>query len=169
MVKLISIVVVAVALAGCAKRTLYMPSSSMEPTIPEGSELTVDFNAYASHSPERFDIIVFRPPDPPGALFAFRVIGLPGETVQLTPEAMLIDGEEVSPPDDLQYSPVSGGINQTNLNSAYFLLGDNTIAARDSRYFGPIERSNIVGKVIKIEQGDASDSSPATGSEPDDR
>jgi signal peptidase I len=149
----VAVAVLALALAGCSKRTLDMPSGSMEPTIPAGSKVTIDFAAYASRGPARFDIVAFRPPTPPDAIFVFRVIGLPGETVQVTSEAVLIDGKEVDPPDGLKYIPASSGINQTNLGStAYFLLGDNTAGARDCRYLGPVEKADILGKVTGIEQ-----------------
>jgi len=143
-----------IAFTGCSsKQTHDAPSSSMEPTIPAGSRVTADYAAYQVELPTRFDIVVFRPPYPPDAIFAFRVIGLPGEAIQITTNAILIDRKEISPPDGLQYSPVPSGINETNLSSSeFFLLGDNTLAANDSRYFGPIDRTNILAKVVRIEQ-----------------
>ena len=151
--KLIYIALCAMALCGCSKRDHDAPSSSMEPTIPAGSKVTIDYTAYQSVQPARFDIVAFRPPAQPNDIFTFRAIALPGETVQLTETALLIDGKKVSPPDGLKYTPASSGINQTNLNATqFFLLGDNTAKARDSRYLGPINRTNILGKVTRIEQ-----------------
>jgi signal peptidase I len=126
----------------------------MEPTIPAGSKVTIDYNAYSTASPARFDIVAFRPPMQSNAIFTFRIVALPGEAIQLTETAVLINGKKVSSPNGLQYAPVASGINQTNLSTTqFFLLGDNTARARDSRYFGPIDRSDILGQVIKIEPG----------------
>ena len=128
-----------------------MGSDAMEPTIPKGSKCIVDFDAYSSTAPARFDVVVFRPPQDKNVLFCFRIIGLPGETIQITKEAVFIDGKELTLPNTLLYIPRPSGGSQTKLSpSHYFLLGDNTSNARDSRYFGPIERSEILGKVIEI-------------------
>jgi signal peptidase I len=143
------------AVVGCSRRTHDAPSSSMEPTILAGSKVTIDYDAYQSVQPARFDIVAFHPQSQPTAIFTFRVIGLPGEAVTLTDAAVLIDGKKVSPPDALRYAPVASGINQTNLTAVqFFLLGDNTARARDSRYLGPINRNQIFGKVVRIEQPD---------------
>jgi len=152
MKRLLPILLVAVvAFVGCSRRTLDMPSASMEPTIPAGSRVTIDFDAYSSAAPARFDIVAFQPPSPPNAVFVFRVIGLPGESVQITPQAVLINGQKVIPPDGLTYMPAQSQINQANLTATqFFLLGDNPTNARDCRFFGPVGRSSILGKVIRI-------------------
>ena len=138
---------------GCSKRTLDMPSASMEPTIPAGSIVTIDYSAFRSALPERFDIVAFRPPTPPHAIFAFRVVGLPNEKVQITPDGVFIDGQKVTPPNGLKYEPRSSDTNLVELNpTEYYLLGDNTARAMDSRYLGPIENNMILGKIIGIEQ-----------------
>ena len=155
--RLIYITLCALAFVGCSQRTHDAPSSSMEPTIPVGSKVTIDYAAYNTASPARFDIVAFRPTIQPDAIFTFRVIALPGETIHITEKAVLIDGREVSPPNNLRYKPMSSGISQTNMNrSQFFLLGDNTENARDSRYFGPVEKINIIGKVTRIEPKHAS-------------
>ena len=156
MIKLIYMTLCVSALMGCSKRTHDAPSSSMEPKLPAGSKVTIDYAAYRSEQLARFDIVAFRPPAPQNAIFTFRVVGLPGEAIQLTTDAVLIDGMAVAHPDGLKYIPAPSGINKVNLaRSAYFLLGDNTARARDSRYLGPIDGSQILGKVIGIEQPDA--------------
>jgi len=152
MKRLIPILFVAAAFVGCSKRSVDMGSGAMEPTIPRGSKCIVDFHAYTSTAPGRFDIVVFRPPQDRNVLFCFRIVGLPGETIQITQEAVVIDGKKLTLPNNLLYIPRPSGGSQTKLSpSQYFLLGDNTSNARDSRYFGPVERSEILGKVIEIE------------------
>jgi len=129
-----------------------MPSSSMEPTIPANSKVTIDYSTYKTEPPARFDIVAFHPPVYTNAIFLFRVIGLPGETVQIKTNGILIDEKEIIPPNGLKYIPRIPGTNDITLNSTeYFLLGDNTKNARDCRYFGPINKTTIIGKVIKIE------------------
>ena len=129
-----------------------MPSLAMEPTIPAGSKVTVDFAAYKSREPCRSEIVVFRPPAPTNALFVFRVVGLTGEAIKITDARVLINGKSLTVPGGVRYMPVPSGINQTNLSTTeFFLLGDNTSQARDSRYLGPIKRGDILGKVINIE------------------
>ena len=128
----------------------------MEPTIPAGSIVTIDYSAFRSALPERFDIVAFRPPTPPHAIFAFRVVGLPNEKVQITSDGVIIDGQKVTPPNGLKYEPRSSETNLVDLKSTeYFLLGDNTARALDSRYLGPIEKSKVLGKLIGIEQSGA--------------
>ena len=145
--------IIALGSIGCSKRTIDMPSGSMEPTIPAGSIVTIDYSAFRSALPERFDIVAFRPPTSPNAIFAFRVVGLPNEKVQITPDGVFIDGQKVTPPNGLKYEPRSSDTNLVELNpTEYYLLGDNTARAMDSRYLGPIDKSMILGKIIGIEQ-----------------
>lgn len=151
--KWFSIVFLVLSFLECSAQTLVVPSRSMEPTIPPESIITVDLNAYSSTSPARFDIVVFHPPAPKNAIFVFRVIGLPGEAVHISPEGIFINGKKVTIPDGLRYIPAPSGINHANLSTKdFFLLGDNSVNANDCRYFGPINRSNILGKVISIEK-----------------
>ena len=145
--------IIALGSIGCSKRTIDMPSGSMEPTIPAGSIVTIDYSAFRSALPERFDIVAFRPPTSPNAIFAFRVVGLPNEKVQITPDGVFIDGQKVTPPNGLKYEPRSSDTNLVELNpTEYYLLGDNTARAMDSRYLGPIDKSMILGKIVRIEQ-----------------
>jgi len=172
MTKLISILFLAVALAGCSKLTYDAPSSSMEPTIPAGSKIIIDYAAYDTVAPVRFDIVAFRPPSFPDDIFVFRVVGLPGEQIEIGEGTVLIDGKAIQLPQGVRYSshvPANSAskpsILKTSLNvDEYFLLGDNTDRANDSRFFGPIKRARIEGKVIRIEPTNPPYSSPATGS-----
>lgn len=153
-----SILVVALVLSGCTKR-FCMPSSAMAPTIPPGSCLDVDLGAYGRCAPKRFDIVVFVPPESRDSFFVFRVVGLPGEGIELEGDGLSINGEGLTPPDGLKYTALERFAHETTSDvtlgrSEYFVLGDNTMNARDSRFFGPVPRDDIVGKVIKIEPPD---------------
>ena len=163
---------IALALTGCSKITHNAPSSSMEPTIPAGSKITIDYAAYNTAAPVRFDIVAFRPPSFPDDLFTFRAVGLPGEQIEIGEGVVLINGKAIQPPRGIRYSshiPANSAsqpsVTKANLNvDEYFLLGDNTDRANDSRFFGPIKRATIIGKVIRIEPPNPPYSSPAAGS-----
>ena len=137
---------------GCTTQSFHAPSKSMEPTIPEGSSVTIDFNAYRSSDPARFDIVAFNPPEPANADFIFRVLGLPGETISIQTNGIFINGHSLPLPVGLQYKPIDTepSVKQLGLTE-YYLLGDNTTVANDSRQYGPIERDRILGKVEEIE------------------
>ena len=143
----------AVMTLGCSRRTLEMPSATMEPTISAGSSVTVDFGAYDSVRPSRFDIVAFEPPSLLQSIFVFRVIGLPGESVRITTHEVLVDGKSLDLAEGLNYAPLPFLKKETTLGpTQFFLLGDNTTHAKDSRYIGPIERNAILGKVVGIKQ-----------------
>src|SRR2546428_3979823 len=73
----------------------YLPSASMLPTIGIGDRFLVDKLTYRGKAPERYDVIVFRAPpqvSPEENLFTKRLIGLPGDTVEVVPDTLLVDG-----------------------------------------------------------------------------
>ncbi|THF58673.1 signal peptidase I [Pseudothauera rhizosphaerae] len=141
---------------GCEK-TFVMVSSSMEPTIPMGSRVKVDLRAYREASPERFDIVAFRPPLDEKNVFLFRVLALPGEHLLLEGSRLIVDGNAVPGPGSIVYSPYASGLkaryNGITLGAdEFYLAGDNVAAANDSRFLGPIRRAEIIGKVTSIQR-----------------
>ena len=144
----------AMALAGCMAHPLQLkvPSRAMAPLISFGSY--VETEQYGRNLPERFDVVVVGSPAEE-RIYVFRVVGLPGEHVKLTPDGVYIDGEYLEPPLGIQYS--SEAVGQPTPKSEfqlrrnyYVLLGDNVEHARDSRFFGPLPRRRIYGKVSDI-------------------
>lgn len=132
----------------------YVKGASMEPSFFDHEYLIIDELSYRFNKPERGDIVVFRYPADPSQFFIKRVIGLPSETVEVS------DGEvkiynDTHPNgltlDELIYLPaeyVSAGNRTVTLRAdEYFVMGDNRPASLDSRYFGPIKQSAIVGRV----------------------
>ncbi len=94
--------------------------SSMVPSFQNGDYLIVDEISYQLRQPERGEVIVFRYPKDPSQFFIKRVAGLPGDK-----------------------------INNTTLSSdEYYVLGDNTTASSDSRFWGPVKSNLIIGRVI---------------------
>jgi signal peptidase I len=165
-----TLVVVVVALAAAlllrtfVVQTFYIPSGSMEPTLKIGDRILVDKLAYHLHGVDRGNIVVFRRPadencgGPPVADLVKRVIGLPGETISLSKGHVLIDGKLLNEgwlPSSVQGTTFPGP-SGTSYNLAkpyvvpanhYFVMGDNRSDSCDSRYWGPIAKSLIVGKV----------------------
>ena len=133
-------------------QTVTMQESSMEPTIAVGDRFFINRVVYKFSSPKRGDLIVFRTnASDDAALHIRRVIGLPGETIQISGGRILIDGEAYKEGKDFPMisNPglVSGSI--TLESGEYFVLGDNRNNSEDSRYadVGVVSGKNIEGKV----------------------
>ena len=128
---------------------------SMDTTLADGESLIMDKIAYRFHDPERFDIVIFPGPEEDGEnpYFIKRVIGLPGETVQIIDGKVYIDDEELTTDiygitDYIEFA----GIAESPLTlgeDEYFCLGDNRPVSYDSRYeeVGPVSRSEFIGKI----------------------
>jgi signal peptidase I len=123
--------------------------SSMVPTLEDGDQLITDKISYRFKDPERFDIIVF-PHQPMNEFYIKRIIGLPGETVEIEEDGTIYINGEVLPeeygygetsPQELTGKVVLG-------EDEYFVLGDNREISLDSRYaeVGNIPRSIIIGR-----------------------
>ncbi len=136
-------------------QNIVVQESSMDPTLAAGDTLLVDRAAYKLGSPKRGDIIVFRTSDDPKAsLHIKRVIGLPGETIQIRNGQILIDGETYVEKRDFP-AITNPGIAEEPVylgRGEYFVLGDNRNNSEDSRYadIGPIEKKRIVGKLWMV-------------------
>ena len=127
--------------------------ASMENTLHNGDNLIVDKLSYRFHDPERFDIIVFPFQYQANTYYIKRIIGLPGETVQIMDDGSIyINGEkleenygmEVIKPETIGRAaePIELG------DDEYFVMGDNRNNSSDSRtdMVGNITRENIIGK-----------------------
>ena len=127
--------------------------ASMENTLHNGDNLIVDKLSYRFHDPERFDIIVFQFQFQDNTYYIKRIIGLPGETVQIMDDGSIyINGEkleenygmEVIKPETIGRAaePIELG------DDEYFVMGDNRNNSSDSRtdMVGNIKRENIIGK-----------------------
>ncbi len=157
-------VLVAVLLRAFVVQTFYIPSGSMEPTLQIGDRILVNKLSYDLHSVDRGNIVVFsRPPaedcgGPEVNDLVKRVIGLPGEVVSLSGGHVYINGKRL----DESWLPASeqgvttpgpAGTSYSLIRpfkvpaNDYFVMGDNRTDSCDSRYWGPISKSLIVGKV----------------------
>lgn len=126
-----------------------IPSESMQDTILKGDRIIGNRLAYMSDDPERFDIVIFKYPDDPSEIFIKRVIGLPGETVEIKDGKVYIDGA-LEPLDD-SFCPEKpeGDFGPYKVPpNCYFMMGDNRNNSLDSRYWTNhyVEKDAILAK-----------------------
>lgn len=128
-----------------------VPSESMEKTIMTGDRFFGNRLAYLFDDPERFDIVVFKYPDDESQLFVKRVIGLPGETVEIKGGKVYINGSETPLDDSFTPETPTGDYGPYVVpDGSYFMLGDNRNHSGDSRFWKQpyVEKEKIVGKAI---------------------
>jgi len=145
------VIYLGVTAANYRAHTLKAVGPSMEPAIHDGQFLTTQ--DYGKGNPQRFDIVVFHPPNEPSSLYFKRIIGLPGESVELTDAVVLINGKPLAEPYIApQYAGNgSDGITKLTLQKdQYYVLGDNRQNSLDSRDFGAVSRSAITAKFVSI-------------------
>ncbi|PKM91690.1 signal peptidase I [Candidatus Falkowbacteria bacterium HGW-Falkowbacteria-1] len=135
----------------------YVKGASMEPNFHDHEYLIVDEVSYRFNSPSRGEVIVFRYPLNPKEYFIKRVIALPGEEVEIVDGDIYIYNEEnpngfllkesLYLDDSVDTYNVEEGSTELD-GDEYFVLGDNRHASKDSRSFGPVNKSFIVGRVM---------------------
>ena len=128
-----------------------VPSESMENTIMTGDRFFGNRLAYLFDDPERFDIVVFKYPDDESQLFVKRVIGLPGETVEIKDGKVYINGSQTPLEDSFTPETPTGDYGPYVVpEGSYFMLGDNRNHSGDSRFWKQpyVEKEKIVGKAI---------------------
>jgi len=119
--------------------------SSMEPNFQGGECIMVNKMSYRSSGPQRGEVIVFDPPFTSLHPFIKRVIGLPGETVEIKNEKVFIDGIPLE--EEYIMAPPNYAMPATEVpENEYFVLGDNRNSSNDSHNGWTVPRDNIVGK-----------------------
>lgn len=128
-----------------------IPSASMENTIMTGDCVLGNRLAYKFSDPKRFDIIIFKYPDDESQFFIKRIIGLPGETVEIRDGNIYINGSD-TPLEDIDIKdPMEGYFGPYTVPAgSYFVLGDNRNNSRDSRYWKNtfVSEDKILGKAV---------------------
>ena len=122
-------------------------------TLNDGENLLVEKVSYRFSDPGRFDVIVFYPHGRDSAdYYIKRIIGLPGETVQIKGKDIYIDGEKLE--ENFGKDPITEpGMAEDPIKlgeDEFFVLGDNRTVSEDSRYeeVGPVKRENIEGRAV---------------------
>lgn len=144
--------------SGCDQAVL--TSSSMQPTIAPGEKLIVNHLAYELADPKRWDVVAFMAPDDTNQTWVLRVVALPGESVAFASGGITIDEKPLKiPPNltnvnyvgldhpNLRYASVRISSPYTVPTDCFFLLGDSSTNANDSRMWGAVPRKNIIGKI----------------------
>lgn len=145
-----------------------IPSSSMEPTLhcaapgpgcEAGTSDRVLANrfVYRFQDPERGDIVVFEPPPTvrqecpgPVSVFVKRIIGLPGDTLEIRGDQLYVNGEPY-PESYVHGGAVGGAFGPVILSEGqYFMMGDNRYQSCDSRQWGAVPRANLIGPVFAL-------------------
>ena len=128
--------------------------SSMDPTFATNQYLIVDELSYRFEPVSRGDVIIFKYPNDTSKYFIKRVIGLPGETVQIEGTKVLIKNK-VNPQGftltEDYIAPAnftSDHILTTLTDNQYFVMGDNRGASFDSRAWGPVDKKYIIGRPL---------------------
>jgi signal peptidase I len=147
-------------------QTFSIPSGSMLPTLHVGDRIIVNKLSYDFHDVHRGDIVVFKRPPLESQNYSDlvkRVVGLPGETVSSVNGKIYINGKVLSvpwlPPGPQSYTgPLASDVHP-NFNmpgpvtipaGEYYVMGDNRTDSEDSRFFGPIPKSLIVGRAVAV-------------------
>ena len=128
-----------------------IPSESMEKTIMTGDRVFGSRLSYLRKDPERFDIVVFKFPDDESQLFIKRVIGLPGEKVEIRDGKVYINDAEVPLDDSFIPEPSIGNWGPGTVPEGhYFMLGDNRNYSKDSRFWQNtyVAKDKILGKAL---------------------
>ncbi|MBR2188646.1 MAG: signal peptidase I [Eubacterium sp.] len=132
-----------------------IPSESMQNTIMVGNRIFGNRLAYRDEGPDRYDIIIFKYPDDESQYFIKRVIGLPGDEIDIHDGNVYVNGSETPLTDS--FCPLQGVTDEGDLDyplivpdDCYFMLGDNREHSKDSRYWDqPFVRSDqILAKAV---------------------
>jgi signal peptidase I len=168
---IVGALIVAVLVKSFLIQVFWIPSGSMEHTLEVGDRVIVNKISYRFGDPGRGDVVVFEPESfeeeslvtkisrnllesvglrTPESDLIKRVIGLPGETVEIHDNMVFIDGNPLDEP----YLPENMVMNDEGPWEVplghYFVMGDNRNSSNDSRRFGAIERDRIVGKAFSV-------------------
>lgn len=129
----------------------YVKGASMEPNFYDHEYLIIDELTYRFRDPYRGEIVVFKYPRDPSQYFIKRVVGLPGETIEVTGGNVIIYNTQH--PNGLMLEETyldettTGKIRVTLGDDEYYVMGDNRDSSLDSRSFGAITRDDVIGRV----------------------
>jgi signal peptidase I len=131
-----------------------MPAGSMAPALLIGDRFFADMGHYDSNEPGRGEVAVFLLPKDNKTHFVKRIVGLPGEEIQIREKVLYINGNAIPEP----YAVFEGSAPQRERDygplkipsNAVFVLGDNRDNSYDSRFWGPVPLKNLLGRATRI-------------------
>ncbi len=147
-IDILLVIVIALFVVNYYGHSVDIVGNSMNPIVENDEKVLLDELSYELKTPQRFDVIAYKTRS--GELSVKRIIGLPGETVQIIDNTIYIDGEVLQ---DKYYKGKfeTGYVDEPIVigDNEYFVMGDNRNVSEDSRfeYVGNISREDILGKV----------------------
>jgi len=155
--EIVKIVIIALLIVVPIRYFIFQPflvkGQSMEPNFENGDYLIIDEISYRIRQPQRGEVIVFKYPKNPSQRFIKRIVGLPGETIEIKDGKVIIykNGEPQGLDESSYLSKflkTSGNIEISLSENEYFVLGDNRALSADSRSWGTLPRKDIIGRVF---------------------
>jgi len=148
-------VVIIVGIAFAIRAFLIQPfiveGQSMEPNFENNNYLITEKVSYRLHAPQRGDIIIFHPPGDDEINYIKRVIGVPGDHIQIKSGSVLVNGKKISEPylesDEQTLVGKSEFSDITLADNQFFLMGDNRNHSRDSREIGVVGKDRIISRI----------------------
>ena len=128
----------------------YVGSESMVPTLEVWDRVLINKLAYELDEPERGDIVLFRSPEGGEDPLIKRVVGLPGDTIEIRRDRLLVNGElQKEPYVNDEYRKLQDSYGPQKVPKGHvFVMGDNRGNSRDSRFFGPVPEKNLIGEAL---------------------
>jgi signal peptidase I len=139
------IILVVFAAVQFTMQSFRVEGKSMEPSFHNGEYIVVNKLTYRFVSPHRGDVVVFRNPQMPDRLYIKRIVGMPGDTVEIRGGQIYINGGVLEETPDFA-AILYENYSVTVPKGRYFVIGDNRTATSGSHTFGLVPRRNIVGK-----------------------
>jgi signal peptidase I len=150
-------VVLALIIRTFVVQAFKIPTGSMRTTLMEGDRILVNKFIYRFTQPKRGDVIVFISPEDKKKDFIKRLVGLPNENIQILNGAILVNNNPLEEGSVLKkqkyYNRGDFGAEDQKVTvppDAYYVLGDNSISSRDSRYWGFMPKKYLLGKAFLI-------------------
>ena len=148
---LVSAVIIAFLLKAFVVQPFWIPTGSMIPTLMPNDRVLALKIVYRFTDPQPGDIVVFLPPNGESKDYIKRVVAVGGQSIKIVDGKVFVNGKPLSEP---YLSPEycdSGTMKEIKIPEGYyFVMGDNRPNSLDSRVFGPIPRSAIIGKAVVI-------------------
>ncbi len=131
------------------KNSIQIIGAGMEPNVSDGEVWLLDKSAKTIQTIAHGDVVLFKYPLDPTDLFVKRIIGLPGEEVEIREGIVYLNGVALNEPYLAPATKTNGDIQKIKVpNGNYFVLGDNRPHSSDSRFWGFLPQENIVGKLV---------------------